>query len=129
MVLFPRASFQYAALCAADIAARAFFDSLVAAGVKLVIDGDNVRAVGENVSPLVEQLVNDRSPALMSFVLLEMERRRVEPRAVEPKAMEDPRLEPLAKGIQNAKAKAEENQFKYGRRRRKSQPVQKGLGL
>ena len=33
MILFPKASYQYAALCAADKAARDFFDSLIGTGI------------------------------------------------------------------------------------------------
>lgn len=122
MQLFPKASFDYSALQAADRIARNFFDSLNNTGVKLVIDGDRVRAIGDNVSPLIEQLVNDRSPALMSFVLLEMDRRQLVA-AQRPMGVEDARLEVLGKGIVNAKRKAEQ-QFNYGKRRGKAKPEQ-----
>lgn len=134
MQLFSRASFAYEALCAADKAARDFFDSLVGTGVKLVIDGDAVRAVGDNVSPLIAQLVNDRSPALMSFVLLEMERRQRAPQTIEPlqgpQTAEDAKWGVWHRGVQNAAKKVErEAQTQYGKRRRNRKPEQKGLGL
>lgn len=125
MTLFPMAQFQYAALCAADKAARDFFDSLIGTGVKLVIDGDKVRAVGDNVSPLVEQLVADRSLALMSLVELERDRAALKSPPTSPQVSGDPGLELIAKGIQNAQKRAEvEAQFRYGKRRGSNKPTQ-----
>lgn len=133
MVLFPMASYQYAALCAADKAARNFYDSLIGTGVRLVIDGDKVKATTGNVSPLLAQLVDERSPALKSFVELELQRASLKPQPLgplqEPLTAEDAKLEPLAKGIVNAAKKSTEEQFKYGKRRGKSKPVQGRLEI
>lgn len=137
MILFKRASYQYAAYAAADKAARDFFDSLIGTGVKLVIDGDKVKAIGDNVSPLLAQLVDDRSPALMSLVQLEVDR---EARHASLESSQnhtegqgddlDPKLELLAKGIANAQKRAEiEAQFRYGKRRSSKKPTQGNLGL
>lgn len=126
MVLFPKASFAYEALQAADRIARNFYDSLNHTGVQLVIDGDKVRAIGDNVSPLIEQLVDDRSPALMSFVLLEMDRRRLPPVRLEQRP-EDAGMELIGKGIVNAQRKAQEaSQFRYGKRQRRNQQPTQG---
>jgi hypothetical protein len=129
MQLFPKASFDYSALQAADRIARAFLDSLNSTGVHLVIDGDKVRAIGDNVSPLIEQLVNDRSPALMSFVLLEMDRRQLVAQERQGVASGDAGLELIAKGIQNAQRREKEaSQFRYDKRQRRNQlPVQGDL--
>lgn len=137
MQLFSHASFAYEAMCAADKAARDFFDSLIGTGVKLVIDGDKVKAIGDNVSPLLAQLVDDRSPALMSLVQLEVDR---EARHASLESSQnhtegqgddlDPKLELLAKGIANAQKRAEiEAQFRYGKRRSSKKPTQGNLGL
>lgn len=129
MCLFPKASFAYEALQAADRIARNFYDSLNHTGVKLVIDGDKVRAIGDNVSPLIAQLVDDRSPALMSFVLLEMDRWQLQsPVASQERqgaAPGDAGLELIAKGIQNAQRRDEEmKRYQYGGRRGKAKPQQ-----
>jgi hypothetical protein len=130
MVLFPRASFQYAAYCAADKAARDFFESLRSTGVKLVIDGDKVKATGDNVSPLVAQLVDDRSPALLSFVQLEMDRAAHKQQAPVPATAMDEKLDLLGKGILNAQKRAEiESQYRYGGRKGKKKSQQGSLGL
>lgn len=69
MELYPKASFEYAAIAKADTLGRRFYDMLVSFHVDLRIDASGaVCAVcGENVSPLIEQLVSERSHALRPF--------------------------------------------------------------
>jgi hypothetical protein len=136
MVLFPKAEFQYAAMCAADKAARDFFDSLIGTGVKLVLDNGTVHAVGDNVSPLIDQLVADRSPALVSLVELDVQRQALKPQVqpvepvVGPLTRDESLVESMGKGILNAQKRDEElKRYQYGGRRRKAQPKQGGLGL
>jgi hypothetical protein len=134
MQLFGRASFAYEALQAADKAARNFYDSLIGTGVELAIDSDKVKATTGNVSPLLAQLVDERSPALVSFVELELQRASLKPQPLGPlqgpMTAEDAKLEPLVKGIVNAQKRAEKlKQFQYGKRRGKSKPQQGAFEL
>lgn len=69
MDLFPKSAIGYAALSHADTLGRRFYDSLVCLHIALKIDASGaVCAVGDNVSPLIEQLVAERSHALKPFV-------------------------------------------------------------
>lgn len=70
MELFWRASFDYRAMAAADLVARIFYTSSVRMGIEFAIDASGaVCALGENVSPVVEQLVADRSHALKPLLI------------------------------------------------------------
>lgn len=67
--LFPRASFDYGAICAACDAqaqrTRTFFASLARLGVEFAIDASGaVYGVGENVSPVLQQCIKERSASL-----------------------------------------------------------------
>lgn len=71
--LLPKASYSYDALCACWDAQEArivnFAQSLIRMGVQLVLDGcGSVVAVGEAVSPLLQQLVAERSDDLREWV-------------------------------------------------------------
>jgi hypothetical protein len=118
MGLFPKASYDYAALTAAHIMAATFFDSMVQMGIEMVFDESGaICAVGEGVSPLIENLVADREHALIPFVAFGNPRRKMSQGAWQgPLSAEDARFEPLVKGIGNAKRKAEE-EIKYPKRR------------
>ena len=67
--LFPKGSFDYRAIQEADKIAQRFYQSLVSMGVQFGFDefGDPM-AVGDNVSPLLQQLIHDRRHALKPFV-------------------------------------------------------------
>lgn len=70
MEMFPKASYEYAAIAKADHAARCFWDAMVRMGVIFKIDPMGAVYVdSESNSPVVEQLVADRSHALRPFVL------------------------------------------------------------
>lgn len=69
MELYPKASFDYAAIQRADGLAATYYAMLVRLGIMLGFDEqDDVCGVGENVSPLVQELIRDRSHALRPFV-------------------------------------------------------------
>lgn len=69
MFLFEKASYDYRAIQEADNLAWRFYESLTRMGIKLELDESGYPvAVGENVSPLVAQLVAERSHALKPFV-------------------------------------------------------------
>lgn len=137
MVLFPKASYQYAAYCAADKAARNFYESMVHGGVEFVIEDGKVKAISDNISPLVAQLIEERALALKSFVELELD--RVSRKASLESSVDGTlgqcdakyeKIDLIARGILNAQKKAEiETQFRYGKRKGKSKPVQGSLGL
>lgn len=125
MELFPKASFDYEALQAADNTARAFYDMCVRFGIHLTIgDSGAVCAVSENVSPLMQKLITEREHALRPLVREAMKdsgQKKHElsvMQQVSP-SVDDERLGPLFRGIQNAVKKAEEERFKYPKRRRK----------
>lgn len=126
MLLFPKASFDYRAMQESDTLARRFFDSMVTLGIGFDFDEfDDPMAVGDNVSPLIRQLVHDRRHALKPLLIEAMAnpkpvRLKAEP-VTSPPITEDEKLGPLFRGIQNAAKKAEVEKFKYPRRRRKSQ--------
>jgi hypothetical protein len=118
MGLFPKASYDYAALTAAHIMAATFFDSMVQMGIEMVFDESGaICTIGEGVSPLIENLVADREHALIPFVAFGNPRRKMSQGAWQgPLSAEDARLEPLVKGIQNAR-KAASEEIKYPKRR------------
>lgn len=136
MLYFPKASYEYRAMQEADTLARRFFDSLVTLGISFDWDEfDDPMAVGDNVSPLIRLLVHDRRHALKPLLMEAMAnpkpaRPKVEPVAPlqGPPTKDDARLEPLLKGIQNAKKKADEDRVKYPKRR-KGKARQGELGL
>lgn len=89
MALFPRASYCVDAIWACtDAAARratVFYDSLIRMGIDVRIDDSGaVVAFGEGVSPLLQQLVDERAAALRPLVLQRGE--RAKPTAVVPPA-------------------------------------------
>lgn len=69
---FPRASYSVDAMWAATDAesdrARRFYESLRLMGIRLHIEGEVIVAVGEGVSPLLQELVTERAPALRMLV-------------------------------------------------------------
>lgn len=68
--LFPKASFDYRAMQESDTLARRFFDSMTSMGVCFDWDEfDDVMAVGDNVSPVLQKLVHDRRHALKPLVI------------------------------------------------------------
>lgn len=70
MLLFPKASFDYRAMQEADNLARRFFDSMTSMGVCFDWDEfDDPMAVGDNVSPVLQQLVHDRRHALKPLLV------------------------------------------------------------
>lgn len=129
MQLFPKASYDYAAMQAADAQIQAFYDSLAQFGIVLAIEPTgSIVAFGETVSPLIQTLVDERAPALRALVLEAM-RNPTKAKTLTvtvlplhgPLTADDARLEPLLKGIANAKRKAED-EVKYPQRRRKVKP-------
>jgi hypothetical protein len=123
MELFPKASFDYEALRAADGTARAFYKMCVRFGIHLTIgDSGAVCTVGEKVSPLIQKLITDREHALRPLVLEAAEIPRdsiATPVCPSLPLASDEALGPLFRGIQNAAKKAEEDRFKYPKRRRR----------
>lgn len=126
MELFSKASYDYAAMQAADVQSQAFYDSLAQFGIVLAIEpSGTIVALGETVSPLIQTLVDERAPALRPLVLEAM-RNPTKAKALTVTvgplqgalSAEDAKLEPLLKGIVNAKRRAED-QFQYGKRQRK----------
>jgi hypothetical protein len=69
MELFWRASFDYQALKVADAIAKDFYEGMLHVGIGFEIAGDGVVAVGDYISPLIEQLVAERAHALRATVL------------------------------------------------------------
>lgn len=69
---FPHASYSYDAICAAVDARRRhihnFASSLLAGGIRLEQRIDGVIAVGDNVSPLIQQLVDERAAELAEWL-------------------------------------------------------------
>jgi hypothetical protein len=124
MELFPRASFDYAALRAADSLAQRFCDSMAQMGVQLQISGSGaVVGVGDGVSPLLQEAIAERSPALKPLVAAgggQPKLRRDAPQPMHgPYTAEDARFEPLVNGMHNAAKRAAEDAVKYtGKRRR-----------
>jgi hypothetical protein len=77
---FPQASYDYAAICAVVDAQRRrvhnFASFLVTHGVTLEVRGDTVVAHGDNVSPLVQKLVAERSAEIRAWLASHNARRR-----------------------------------------------------
>lgn len=74
---FPKASYSYEALCACWDAEKrrtaTFADNLARWGIQLVIDDSGaIVAVGDNVSPLLQDMVRERSEALRAWVGIEL---------------------------------------------------------
>lgn len=74
---FPKASYSYEALCACWDAEKrrtaTFADNLARWGIQLVIDDSGaIVAVGDNVSPLLQDMVRERSEALRAWVCIEL---------------------------------------------------------
>lgn len=70
MLLFEKASYQHEAIREADAVARRFYDSLIRMGIELGFDEfETVCGVSDNVSPLLQQLICDRSHAIKPFVI------------------------------------------------------------
>lgn len=131
MALFPKASFQYEALTAADGLAQAFWAMLVRFGLELIFDESGaVCAVGDGVSPLIQQLVDERAHALRQFVG-DKSLKAATPVAPlhGPQSAEDGKWETWLNGVHNAAKKVEDEKVKYPKRRRKAKAKQGGLGL
>jgi hypothetical protein len=77
---FPLASYDYAAICAVVDAQQQrvhnFASFLVTHGVTLEVRGDTVVAHGDNVSPLVQKLVAERSAEILAWLASHNARRR-----------------------------------------------------
>lgn len=123
MELFPKASFDYAALRAADSLAQRFHEGMALMGVEFRIDDSGaVAGVGDNVSPLLCDIIAERSPALKPLVAAgwgQPKPRRDAPQPMHgPYTAEEARYEPLVNGMQNAARRAAEDAVKYPKRRR-----------
>jgi len=130
--LFPKASFQYEALTAADGLGRAFYEQLVHFGIELIFDESGaVCAAGKGVSPLIQQLVDERAHALRQFVGDEPLWATTSPVASlqGPKSGEDGKWETWLNGVHNAAKKEAEDKLKYPKRRRKAKAKQGALGV
>lgn len=137
--LFPKASFDYDVICHAEAAKtgriQAFFAMLVHFNVKLEINASGaICAVGESVSPLIQELVDERADALRPLILAAKGKptaqHHLSPEVNRPLTVEDAKLEPLMTGIINARRKAEEDAVKYAKRRKGTTKfIQKGLGI
>lgn len=77
MALFPRASYCVDAIWACTDAAaqraQMFYASLLGMGIALHLEGEAIVAVGEGVSPLLQQLVEERAAALRALVTKRVE--------------------------------------------------------
>lgn len=131
MELFPKASFQYEALTAADGLAQAFWAMLVRFDLELIFDESGaVCAVGDGVSPLIQQLVDERHHALRQFVGDRPLRVTTPIDALQgPKIVEDGKWETWLTGIHNAAKREQEEKIKYPKRRRKAKAKQGALGV
>lgn len=117
MELFGSASYDYSAMQAADRIARYFYESMIFMGIGLSLnDAGNVEAFG-NTSPLIEQLVSDRSHALRRLVIEGAKNPSPQRQPYQPTPEDEAELGPLFRGIQNAKKK-EEAKVQYPKRRR-----------
>lgn len=113
---FPHASYDYDAICAAVDARRRhihnFASSLLAGGIRLEQRIDGVIAVGENVSPLIQQLVDEREAELAEW-LAEQQSAAAQPKrphsrqqpAATPQAQREAEL--LVSSLRNAARRAE----------------------
>lgn len=131
--LFPKAEFDYDVICAATLAAternEAFYRFLVSAGVKLIFDESGaVCAVGECVSPLLQDEVRKRSSVLRAFVGSQVVISPVEKTqsSVEVEVTdEDRRYTPVLTGIRNA-WQAEQERLERGTQRRRKVDYEQG---
>jgi hypothetical protein len=133
MELFPRASFDYAAIRASDGLARTFCQSMALMGVELSIDDSGaVCAAGENVTPVLCNLVAERAHALKPLVAAGLGKPKPRRQAIGPMhgplTTEDARLEPWMDGVRNAAKKDAVDAVKYPKRRRYKKSKQKELG-
>lgn len=126
MELFSKASFDYAALVAGDKAGRMFYESLVCLHINFDFDEfEAVCGVGENVSPLIQQLIDERSHAIKPFVEDAIANPKPKPMAMAapvhgPVTLEDAGWQRVMTGARNAvKREEERQQFKFQKRRRK----------
>lgn len=134
---FPRASYSVDAVWACTDAhskrTATFYDALVALGARFVFDAHGaICAVGEGVSPLLQELVDARSDALRPLVLRDQGKVRKAATPARDTDDTDERLAVIGRGIQNAQAKAERDAARRPRWKRKKgtgDMVQKGLGL
>jgi hypothetical protein len=132
MDLFPRASFDYAALQAADALSRRFCDAMAQMGVQLQISGSGaVVGVGDGVSPVLQEAIAARSHAHKRWVARgwgQPKPRRDAPQPMHgPYTADDARFEPLVNGMQNAAKKAAEDAVKYSGKRRRFKKTKKEL--
>lgn len=131
MELFPKASFQYEALAAADVLAQTFHEQLVHFDLELISDESGaVCAVGAGVSPLIQQLVTERSHALRQFVGDKRHKAAVMVEPLHgPQSVEDGKWETWLNGVHNAAKKEALDAVKYPKRRRKGKVKQGELGV
>lgn len=127
--LFPKASFSVGALWVAMDAqegrAQYFHASLMQLGVTLrVEDTGQVVAFGDNVSPLIQTLIDERADALRPLVMAYgAGKSRPRPPAQPlqgPLTSEDAGWQRVLVGIENAAKKEELDRVKYPKRRRKA---------
>lgn len=132
MDLFPKASYDYAALQGADALAQAFYEGLIHFGLDLTFDGSgSVCVFGKTVSPLIQQLVDERAHALRQFVgdkTPKATARSVTP-LHGPQSVEDGKWETWLSGVHNAAKKESKDKVKYPKRRRKGKLKQEELGV
>lgn len=125
MELFPKASFDYAALVAAGRLGLVFYESLVCLHLNVIFDESGaIVGLGENVSPLIQQLIDERAHAIKPFVLEAAQRPRRQQAAKDPLhgplTAEDAGWDRVMTGARNAAKREEERQqFKFQKRRRK----------
>ncbi len=128
MDLFPKASFAYAALVAADRLGRMFHESLVCLHLNVIFDESGaIVGLGENVSPLIQQLIDERAHAIKPFVVEAMTKGHsqvTKSHAAKdplhgPVTLEDAGWQRVMMGARNAAKREEEKQFKFQKRRRK----------
>lgn len=131
MELFPKAAFQYEALSAADGLARTFWAMLVHFGLELIFNESGaVCAVGAGVSPLIQQLVDERAHALRQFVGDKRHKAAVMVEPLHgPQSVEDGKWETWLNGVHNAAKKEALDAVKYPKRRRKGKVKQGELGV
>lgn len=126
MELFPKASYQYEAIVAADGLAQAFWAMLVRFDLELIFDESGaICAVGAGVSPLIQQLVDERAHALRPLVAAALANPKPKAQPVAPlqgpQSIEDGKWETWLNGVHNAAKKEAEAEIKYPKRRRKGE--------
>jgi hypothetical protein len=144
--LFPGAAFDYDVICAAvdaePMRTEAFYRFLARSGARLEIDETGaVVASGACVSPLLAELVRERSDALRALIVTQREsiddqgtrnvsesRHKLDTKATV--TDEDRRFEPWINGVKNAWQREQEKREWGSRRRRKGgEPMQGALGI